>query len=366
MISSLGDLPDLEIDIFGYHRHYRASFLKRVQKRLARAMTGQIYVWEKEPRRCRHISSELDKFVLARKLDAVLMFGSEGCAYSTSNVPIYCYADSIFGSRSDFYSDQRNMSAISIKHGRLVQQLALNRVSRIFISSQWAVDKATENYQYRYDASKFKVVGIGANLPDSVYEASPSDVPFTKKRVSFIWVGVDWERKRGEFAVAVVRALREKGLDARLHVIGPIDYTGGETWVVPHGSLDYMVPKDMELITQLYRDSSGLILPSAADLTPIVIAEAYAFGRPVFASNVGGVPEMVANEMCGFALTDDTPAKWANMITEFFDMYQEQFRTAIAVSCREAFLERYNWRSIACTIADTIRGDVHHADDNPG
>ena len=344
----------LEVAILNFDRAYRPTVMKRTIKRVARAVTGRHYLWEKEPRRCRYMSAELDRLILEHKPEAILMlFGSEVCAFSETEVPIYCFSDSIFGSRTDFYDDQKNISRSSVNDGKLVQQLALNRLRKLYISSQWALDRAQEKYHYAVSPSKLRVVGVGANLPPAIYKYQPAPIEFRNTCAEFVWVGVDWDRKRGQFAIDVVAALRQLGINARLHVVGPVSFRADHDWVCAHGLLNYDRSADFTRFREIFERCCAMLLPSKADLTPIAIAECYAFGRPVFASRTGAIVEMILESQTGLTIASNSPADWASAIVEFFN---HQSHVEIAKACRSRFTSAFNWDSVARQIADEIIG----------
>jgi glycosyltransferase involved in cell wall biosynthesis len=353
LVRALEAQPRLKVSTLNFRNMYRPTMKNRIMKRVGRAVTGRHYLWEKEPRRCRHISAELDKLILKHNPDAVLMFGSEGCAFSRTETPIYCFADSIFGSRTDLYDDQKDISRSSVAHGKLVQQLALDRLQKLFISSQWAVDHANEKFNYVLDPSKVRVVGIGANLPAAIYGHQPASIEFSNSHAEFLWVGVDWERKGGPFAIKVIAALRELGINTRLHVVGPVVPSAQHEWVIRHGLLIYDRPADFSRLKAIFDRCCAMLLPSNADLTPIAIAECYAFGRPVFATPIGGIGEMVIGTQTGLTIASNTPADWAASILKFF---HNRSRIEIAENCRNLFVTEFNWDSVAQQIAGDISG----------
>jgi glycosyltransferase involved in cell wall biosynthesis len=57
-----------------------------------------------------------------------------------------------------------------------------------------------------------------------------------------------------------------------------------------------------------------LILPSRAEGLPNVILEAFAYGKPVVATGVGGIPELVENEKNGFLVPPANPDLLAKAI----------------------------------------------------
>lgn len=64
---------------------------------------------------------------------------------------------------------------------------------------------------------------------------------------------------------------------------------------------------------------SFLILPSLNDHAPMVISEAFAAGRPVIASNIGGIPYMVDNEKNGLLIEPKNEKDIADKIIYFFE-----------------------------------------------
>jgi glycosyltransferase involved in cell wall biosynthesis len=89
------------------------------------------------------------------------------------------------------------------------------------------------------------------------------------------------------------------------------------------------------------------------DLTPIAIAECYAFGRPVFASRTGAIGEMILESQTGLTIASNSSADWASAIVEFFN---HQSHVEIAKGCRSRFTSVFNWDSVARQIAEEIIG----------
>ncbi len=67
-------------------------------------------------------------------------------------------------------------------------------------------------------------------------------------------------------------------------------------------------------IDQVYRDSDILILTSEFEGTPNVVLEAMSSGLPVVATRVGGVPEIIENNVMGFLIEPYHESKMAEVI----------------------------------------------------
>jgi glycosyltransferase involved in cell wall biosynthesis len=339
IVETFRRIPGVEVVLLTAGPPYRPAIAKRVWQRVHRSCTGRGYLWEKEPARCRHVSRYLDEAVRRQPVDAVLLFGSENCAYSETKTPLYCYADSIFGSRIDLYPDQQSasLSPVSVREGVEVQQRALDRLTCLFISSRWAWRQGVTRFGYRVAEEKIATVGIGANFSHSPAACS---APPAGTEQPFIWLGHFWERKGGEFTLDVIAELRRRGLNAVLDVVGSVTPRRTFPWARFHERLNYDDPAQFEKLHRLYAAAHALILPTVGDLTPLAISEAFAFGRPVVATPVGGIPEMVADGVTGFLLQREAPEKWADRIAEGLapGLFQE-----MGLRCRKQFETKFNW-----------------------
>ncbi|HYK01375.1 MAG TPA: glycosyltransferase family 4 protein [Thermoanaerobaculia bacterium] len=319
--------------------HYQPPLTKRIAERLRREQ----YLWDKDPRRCAFHSRALDELAERHRVDAVLLIGSESCAFTETGTPIFGFGDSIFGSRVDLYPDQMldRISPRSIREGFDVQQRALDAMRLFFSTSQWAWDRAVERFGYRVEPYQVHVTLVGANLPAAGAVPLPGHAP-----LRLLWIGVDWERKGGDFAVAVVRELRERGLDAELDVVGPVQPPPSPSWVRLHGRRTAETG-----LGELYAAASALLLPTAADLTPVAIAEAAMAGRPAIASPAGAIPEMVRDGASGLLIASDDPRTWAATIETNISSLPR-----LGAAARRRYDEQLNWPGIAGRMVQHMEG----------
>lgn len=320
--------------------HYRPSLAKRVVVRAGRAL-GREYLWEKEPARCAFLSRAIDALTESDPVDAVLVLGTESCAFSETKTPLFGFGDSVFGTRIDFYEDQRTdrISARSVREGIDVQQRALDRLRRLFLTSRWAWDRAVQRFGYSYPQQNVRVTLIGANLP---HEAVAPPLPAVPR---IAWIGVDWKRKRGELAVRTVELLRARGIEVELDIAG-VNVAPVAPWMHVHGRLTGPP------LGAIYANASLLLLPAAGDLTPVVIAEASMYGRPAFATPVGGIPEMIEDGVTGMLIDSMDAQVWADRIAPALTSGTLH---ALARNARRAYEDRLNWSGIAHTMVQCMR-----------
>jgi glycosyltransferase involved in cell wall biosynthesis len=220
----------------------------------------------------------------------------------------------------------------------------MDKVAIAVFSSAWAARSAIEDY--RKDSRLVRVVPFGGNLAVAppAEKVATSIAERSRRSCDLLFVGVDWRRKRGNFAVAVTRELTVLGIHARLRVVGCSPRLHGMacSQVEVLGRLRKRVAGELQQLEELYCRSHFLLLPSAAEPYGIVYAEASAFGLPSVATDVGGVATVVRPGRNGLLFSRDaTPDEYAAAIARLWqdpDKYADLCRTS-----REEYEQRLNW-----------------------
>jgi len=96
----------------------------------------------------------------------------------------------------------------------------------------------------------------------------------------------------------------------------------------------YELTDDIFLLGKLsHREAIGtyfgadlVVMPSLHESFPLTALEALAAGRPLLASRVGGLPEMIEEGDTGFLIDKKTPEAWANAIESIVDDPERMIR----------------------------------------
>lgn len=107
-------------------------------------------------------------------------------------------------------------------------------------------------------------------------------------------------------------------------------------------------------VPDLLGAADALVLSSAFEGLPNVVLEAMAAGRPVVASRVGGVPELVADGVTGRLVTPGDPEELA-MAMEAVMALPEQDRAAMGAEGARVVAERYSLDAVMarwCALLD--------------
>lgn len=202
----------------------------------------------------------------------------------------------------------------------------------------WKVEAGANAAEARVAAGAARIVysspEIAARAPEDLGLANlqPDIVPFgvnfdhlpvtiPKKpalnRLNLLFVGLDWERKGGDIAVATLDRLRAMGRNAHLTVVGCCpERHRNHPAITCEGFLDKNRAREADRLACLYMQAHLLLLPSRADCTPMVVAEAMAHGTPVIASKTGGVRSLVGPGTGGLLPALASPTDWAEAILQ--------------------------------------------------
>lgn len=164
-------------------------------------------------------------------------------------------------------------------------------------------------------------------------------------KLQLLFIGNDWERKGGDLAVSALQALRRMGVDAHLTIVGHAPkYYGSDPDISVEGYLNKNKSDQAVRLTQLYEKAHLLLVPSQADCTPMVIAEAMAFGTPTLANDTGGIATLVGGAGTGRLMSVTADAdQWAR---EIANLTANQFAyQAMSDACFDRANSRLTWRA---------------------
>lgn len=155
------------------------------------------------------------------------------------------------------------------------------------------------------------------------FESLPATCPEkpSLERLNLLFVGLDWTRKGGDVAVRALDLLRAAGRAAELTLVGkPPPGLQNHPGVQVAGFLDKNRPRDAARLTRLFSEAHLLVLPSRADCTPMVVAEAMAHGTPVLSTETGGLTSLLGGPGAGRTLPPGAPPEvWADAIRALTD-----------------------------------------------
>ncbi|PQP33808.1 group 1 glycosyl transferase, partial [Desulfobacteraceae bacterium SEEP-SAG9] len=82
-------------------------------------------------------------------------------------------------------------------------------------------------------------------------------------------------------------------------------------------------------INDIYRIMDFLVLPSLTEGLPNVVLESFAMAKPVVATSVGGVPEIVVNKENGILVPPGRPDMLADGIKQLIESKEMRYKFGI-------------------------------------
>jgi len=131
--------------------------------------------------------------------------------------------------------------------------------------------------------------------------------------ITLLYVGYLADTKGIPVLLSALNSLRDKGINAKVKLVGygPLEESLRER--VSNGELNGSVllvaakPFGQALFDE-YKTGDLFVLPSLSEGIPKVLFEAMAFGLPIVATRVGGIPDIIKNEINGL-LVDPLDSK---------------------------------------------------------
>lgn len=267
----------------------------------------------------------------------------------TSDATPTAYKNSVIGKNfGSFWSISRRLDPLILK----AETDVFRKSDLLLWPSHWLKGEAGRIYGLADDRSLH--VSWGANIIAPEVEETPL-VLAKDKPIELLMIGRNWYAKGGHISFEVMKVLRDKGLDARLTVIGctPPDECRS-THMTVHPNLDKSIPEQLATFTAALKSAHFFIMPSFESFG-FAFCEASAYGLPSFCYRIGGVP--VRDGINGHAFAMGTEAgDFANKMLDYMDHPEDYAK--LRRKSRKEFEDHLNWQVWGQKVLGLIRSRI--------
>jgi len=181
---------------------------------------------------------------------------------------------------------------------------------------------------YKEKEMELKHPCIGFLQGSVIWEKAKEMLTLTKviesmPEVTFYWAG------DGPYRDIILTKLKKYD---NFHWLGPLEYPG----------------KVREFLSSI--DIYGLA--SGIDMSPLTLLEAQLMEKPVIASKVGGIPELMIDNKTGFLVNKGNSEEWKEKISILLNDRKKQLE--MGENGREFVKENFSWDKIAKEFKKTI------------
>jgi glycosyltransferase involved in cell wall biosynthesis len=240
-----------------------------------------------------------------------------------------------------------NGPAARLKHAwnrRLFRSAA-----RLIPLSDWCARSLIEDYGVRPE--RITVVPPGVDTA----QWSPASRADGGGPLRLLFVGGDFDRKGGPLVLDWF--MRDPAArDCELHLVTRDAIVAGER-VIVHRDL----ANNSDRLRDVVRSCDIFVLPTHADCHSLASIEAMASGLPVVATNVGGIPEIIIDGVCGYIIEPgDATALGDRLRTLIVD---HDARRRMSHAARERAQRYFDARTNVGAVVDELLRVTHDARD---
>lgn len=196
--------------------------------------------------------------------------------------------------------------------------------------STYAADSISRDIGYPRD----KITPVGAGPALDIQPLDHRD-PRRFESARILFVGRDWQRKRGDLIVDALRIVRQTIPHASLTIVGPatspVPIEDGIRFV---GHLNKGNPRELAKLHELFLESNVLCMASVSEPWGLVYVEAAQFGLPVVALNDWALPDIVVDGVTGRLVSSPTAESFAIALEEIFRAPEQAARMGRAAQAR--------------------------------
>lgn len=338
------EFPDLEIV-----RSSRPRWFEPIQRLVSKTTRRRVdpYYWHSLNR---WFATRLARRWRGRTVVVIGVVNASLVAELASMVPVINISDATFELMRTEHEVFWSLDRKSALRAEEDERNSIVRSIHNSFSSGWAGRSAIDHYGARPE--DVSVISWGCNF-DPV-PASEVRLLSTRNECRLLFIGGEWLRKGGDVVFGVAEMLVSKGIPVRVDVVGaPPEALPSRPWFHYRGYLSKGNPEHLALLRSLMRDAELLLLPTRRDCTPMVFAEANAYGTPAVTRDVGGVADVVRDGANGIVLPEDADAAaFAEVIEQLWNSPQRYAK--LRASTRLEYDNRLNWAAWALHIRELV------------
>jgi glycosyltransferase involved in cell wall biosynthesis len=169
--------------------------------------------------------------------------------------------------------------------------------------------------EYKISPDKFTLIPLSVRIPlDSEITHSSNE-----KCVSILFVGRFESRKGIDIVLKVIPEILQKRPSVHFRLVGPDpDNQHQSNFLKNHPALknnvSFLGEKRGDALDKEYKSCDIFFAPSRYESFGLVYAEAMSYAKPVIGTDIGGIPEVVENEKCGFLCKNEDTVDFTNKL----------------------------------------------------
>lgn len=234
-----------------------------------------------------------------------------------------------------------------VPFGKTILRLILKNSDTIVANSSF-----TKKMIQAVDKVEVSIVPFSSAV--SVGREQKEIIDESKKTLKVLFVGRFIERKGIPYLIEAVRLLRRKNIPITLDIVGKGPLTKEIKKQIKHFNLVGVVRVHENVsetsLPNFYKRCDVFVLPSIVDKwndtegLGVVLIEAMSFGKPIVASRVGGIPDVVKHNVTGFLVEEKNPEALVGALKTLYlrPMLRKQFGNR-GLSYVKKY---YDWNSI--------------------
>lgn len=201
---------------------------------------------------------------------------------------------------------------------------------------------------------KLSIIPFGVEVPDTLSPMPPLPIKIAYAKWHRAVYGPD-------ILLQAMKLLKDRGTHVHLNMAGSGELTGElQAMIQSLGISDtvHMAGKlELSEISAFLKAHHLMVMPSRIESFGVSALEAASVGRPVIASNVGGIPEVVQHDKTGILVSPEDPTALAGAIERLIKNPDEMERMGKAGY--EMVKQQYNWERSLDMMSELYERVIH-------